>query len=221
MSLVDVRVYDADRFILDHLWYVNAFPADGVTYALANLTKTYLGGPPALVLTGPNVGLNVGLATLFSGTVGAAAAAGLPAIAFSGDSGAQRGFKELQPGDSSFIYADAAVRFTNAVVAAGAPYLPAGLALNVNFPAAGPGTQCTSGDSFKFVLSRVHWVFALPVDVETCGSRSLPSESSVVGTDSGCFASVSVFKASSKLDVGKEDQAAVLKKIGGILSCLP
>jgi 5'-nucleotidase len=214
----------ANPCVADHLWYVNAFPADGVKYALANLTETYFGGSPALVVTGPNVGVNVGIATQISGTVGAAVAAvaaGVPAIAFSGDSGPLRGYKELQPGDNSFIYADASVRFTNAIVAAGAPYLPSGLALNVNFPAAGPGTQCTSGDSFKFVLSRVHWVFDLPIDVQTCGSQSLPSESSVIGTNSGCFASVSVFKASSKLDVGKEDQAAVLAKIGGILSCLP
>jgi 5'-nucleotidase len=204
----------------DHIWYVNAYPADGVTYALANLTSKYIGGSPALVLTGPNVGNNLGLSTLFSGTVGAASAAGLPAVAFSAATGTQRSYTELVEGDSSYIYADAAVRLTNALIAGGAPYLPSGIALNVNFPAAGPGTACTSGASFSFVLSRVHWVFGLPVDVNTCGSRSLPTETSVVGTD-GCYASVSVFKASTKLDAGKSDQAAVLSKLGNFLTCLP
>jgi 5'-nucleotidase len=191
-----------------------------VTYALKNLTSTYLDGPPALVLTGPNVGSNVGLATLFSGTVGAASAAGLPAVAFSGTTGDQRSYTELVEGDYSYIYADAAVRFTNALVAAGAPYLPTGYALNVNFPAAGAGTACTSGDSFEFVLSRVHWALDLPVDVKTCGSSSLPTETSVVDT-AGCYASVSVFKASTKLDAGKNEQAAVLSKLGSLLTCLP
>jgi 5'-nucleotidase len=100
------------------------------------------------------------------------------------------------------------------------PYLPAGYALNVNFPAAGLGTACTSGASFQFVLSRVHSVLGLPVDVKTCGSSSLPTETSVIGA-AGCYASVSVFKTSTKLDAGKTEQAAVLAKLQPILACLP
>jgi 5'-nucleotidase len=174
-------------------------------------------------LTGPNVGANLGLQAFFSGTVGAASAAalaGIPSIAFSGATGDQRSYTALAAGDYSYIYAGAATRLAEAVLAAGAPYLPAGTALNVNFPAAGPGTACASADAFEFVLSRVHFVFGLPVDVKTCGSSSLPTESSVVGTD-GCYASVSVFDASNKLDAGKSEQAAVLAKLSGFLTCLP
>ncbi|EIN14711.1 5'/3'-nucleotidase sure family protein [Punctularia strigosozonata HHB-11173 SS5] len=208
----------------DHIWYVNAYPADGVTFGLNNLSSTFFGGPPALVVTGPNVGGNAGLTTLFSGTVGAASAAaqaGVPAIAFSGATGSQRAYTELVPGDYSFIYASAAQRLTAALLASGAPYLPANTALNVNFPAAGPGTDCESADDVKFVMSRVHTVLGLPVDVKTCGSSSLPSESSVVGTSGGCFASVSVFSSSTKLDVGKSTQQIVLDKLSNIFTCLP
>ncbi|EPQ52762.1 sure-like protein [Gloeophyllum trabeum ATCC 11539] len=208
----------------DHIWYVNAHPVDAVQFGVQNLSSTYLGGPPSLILTGPNVGNNLGIVTQFSGTVGAAsegAKLGIPSIAFSAATGSERSYTELAPGDYSYIYAQASLRLAGALVQSGAtPYLPAGTALNVNFPAAGPGTDCASPEDFKFVLSRVYSVLGLPVDVQTCGSSSLPSESSVVGTD-GCYASVSVFKASSKTDASKSDQQTVLNSLGALLTCLP
>jgi 5'-nucleotidase len=214
---------------------------DGVTFGLNNLSSTFFGGLPALVVTGPNVGGtcnhpaplshdlhcatgNTGLAAFFSGTIGAATAAaqaGVPAIAFSGATGTQRSYTELSPGDYSFIYAGAAERLTAALLASGAPLLPAGTALNVNFPAAGPGTACTSAASFEFVMSRVNTALGLPIDVTTCGSSSLPTESTVVGTSGGCFASVSVFSSSTKLDAGKSAQQVVLNKLSTFFSCLP
>jgi 5'-nucleotidase len=160
------------------------------------------------------------VATLFSGTVGAASAAGIPAIAFSGTTGSQRSYTELQAGDYSFIYADAALRLVNALIASGVPYLPAGTALNVNFPAVGAGTGCTIGADFKFVMSRIYSLLGLPVDATTCGSSALPSESSVVRT-SGCYASVSLFNTASKLDASKASQATVIAKLASFLSCLP
>ncbi|TRM63968.1 5'/3'-nucleotidase sure family protein [Schizophyllum amplum] len=204
----------------DHLWYVNAYPADGITYGLANLSATYLGGPPALVVTGPNQGSNLGIATLFSGTVGAAAAAGMPAIAFSGASGSHRAYTELVAGDYSYVYADAALRLVDALLAGGVPYLPSGTALNVNFPEAGPGTACESGADVVFVMSRVYWALGLPIDAAQCGGNTLPTESSVVGTE-GCYASVSLFDTSNKLDAGKADQQTVVDALGDFLSCLP
>lgn len=199
---------------------MNAYPADAVTYALANLTTPYLGAAPALVLTGPNVGSNLGIATLFSGTVGAAAAAGLPAVAFSGASGAPRPHTVLPAEDYAVVYAGAALRLAAALAAAGPPYLPAGVALNVNFPAAGAGTACVAAGDVVFVLSRVYSALGLPVDVETCGSKALPTESTVVGTK-GCYASVSVFETASKLDAGEAKQAVVLARLAGLLQCLP
>lgn len=181
----------------------------------------YLGGPPAIVLTGPNVGSNLGIETLFSGTVGAAAAAGIPAIAFSGTSGSPRASTTLPANDYAVIYAGAALRLTAAVVKAGGQFLPAGAALNVNFPVAGAGTACASPADVKFVLSRVYSVLGLPVDVNTCGSSSLPTETTVVNTKGGCYASVSVFDTGSKLDAGKAKQQAVLSRLESFLTCLP
>jgi 5'-nucleotidase len=108
------------------------------------------------------------------------------------------------------------VRLVNALVAAGAPYLPSGTALNVNFPAAGAGTACTSAASFKFVLSRVYSTSG--ATVATCSASTLPTESSVVAR-SGCYASVSVFDASTKKDTSAANQATVLGKLGSFLSC--
>ncbi|KZT29717.1 5'/3'-nucleotidase sure family protein [Neolentinus lepideus HHB14362 ss-1] len=208
----------------ERLWYVNAYPVDAVRFGIQNLSSVYLGGIPSLVLTGPNVGTNLGIATQFSGTVGAAsegAKLGIPSIAFSASTGSERSYTELEAGDYSFIYAQASLRFVNTLIQSGAsPLLPSGTALNVNYPGVGASTNCTSATDFKFVLSRVYSALGLPVDVNNCGSRHLPTESDVVGTD-GCYASVSVFNADSKLDAGKSAQQAVLDSLSGFLTCLP
>ncbi|KAH8835082.1 5'/3'-nucleotidase sure family protein [Flagelloscypha sp. PMI_526] len=199
----------------DHIWYVNAYPVDGIKFGLSNLTKSLFSGNPTLVATGPNVGSNLGVETLFSGTVG------IPAVAFSGADETRKSYKDLKDGDVSSIYAEGAVKFLSALVDAGAPYLPANVILNVNFPKAGDGTDCKSAKDFKFVQSRVYWHLSLPIDVETCDNGGvLPTESSVVGTD-GCYVSVSAMKTSNKLDASKPDQSTVNNKLAGILTCLP
>lgn len=59
-------------------------------------------------------------------------------------------------------------------------------------------------------------------DVSTCGGKTrLPTEREVVETKGGCFASVSVGKASTKGDAGRAEQAVVLRKLGPVLGCLP
>lgn len=68
-------------------------------------------------------------------------------------------------------------------------------------------------------MSRITWN-PFETDVKTCGSDSLPSESSVIGT-TGCYSSVSVFNASTKLDVDAATQGVVLKKLEGLFTCLP
>ena len=71
------------------------------------------------------------------------------------------------------------------------------------------------------MLSRIN--AALPLvtedDVETCGSRRLPKEDDVVNK-AGCYASISVGKADSKLDAGRDAQTVVLGKLKPILGCL-
>jgi len=205
--------------------YVNSFPVTAMKFGVQNLSTTFFGGVPDLVVSGPNVGVNTGIITVFSGTVGAASAAAdqldIPGIAFSGTTGTETGFNVATP-DYSLIYADLATNVTSTLLASGAPFLPSGTWLNVNFGAAGAGTSCTSASDFQFVFSRIYTstIISGP-DVTTCNNGGvLPPESTVVGT-TGCFASISVGKASDKLDADEAQQAVVLGKLSSILSCLP
>ncbi len=118
------------------------------------------------------------------------------------------------------VYADLSTNVTQTLVASGKPYLPSNIWLNVNFPAVSD-SACSSPASFKFVLSRLYGATILtPNDVSTCGSMRLPTETAVVGT-AGCYASVSVGNAGTKVDGTAAQQAVVLGKLKGILSCLP
>lgn len=205
--------------------YVNSFPVTSIKYGIDTVAPQFFDGPPQLAVAGPNVGGNLGPTVFVSGTVGAAtyaATAGVPAIAFSGESGEQTAW-DVEPVPAySGIYAALAANFTELVLDSGTPYLPDGVYLNVNFPEAGDGTACVSAKDFRFVLSRI--MTAVPVvtpdDVETCGTNRLPTETSVVGTD-GCFVSVSVGNAASKSDSDAEKQKVVLDKLGPNLECLP
>lgn len=49
--------------------YVNAYPADSARYGIQTLSPLFFGGPPTLVVSGPNVGLNTGTTVNISGTV--------------------------------------------------------------------------------------------------------------------------------------------------------
>jgi len=219
--------------------YVNSYPVTSIRYGIKNLSTPLLGGPPDLALSGFNVGgqsihhfcavnesltnpkANTGISTFLSGTVGAACEAaklGYPAIALSGSTGNQTAWN-APPSTYQGVYADLSLNITQTLLASVAPYLPPGIWLNVNFSPVG-SDSCTSAGDFGFVLSRIYpnpfgW------DVETCGNDGhLPTESTVMGT-SGCWASVSVAVASTKLDAGINDQAVVMSKLGGILTCLP
>lgn len=205
--------------------YVNSYPVTAMKYGVQTISQTYFGKTPDLVVSGPNVGTNLGVVTLLSGTVGAASAAAdqldVPGLAFSGSTGTQTAWNVATP-DYALLYADLAANVTAAVVKAGAPYLPSNTFLNVNFPAAGAGTSCTKTADFKFVLSRIYTASIISgKDVVTCGNGGrLPTETVVVGT-SGCYASVSVGLANNKLDANASEQAVVLAKLSSILSCLP
>ncbi len=203
--------------------WVNSFPVTSVKYGLSTFGPQIWGDSagPDLVVTGPNVGSNLFLAVPFSGTVGAAVEAahnhGIPAIAFSGaDSGTLRWDTAPAPA-RSLVYADLAARLTDRVLAAGAPYLPDDVFLNVNFP--GVDDECAAADDFKWVLSRINPGIVSAPDVETCGSDRLPTETDVINAD-GCFASISVGDASDKTTAPAEKQAVVLEKLRDILTCL-
>jgi 5'-nucleotidase len=116
--------------------------------------------------------------------------------------------------EAAHIYANLTSKFVDTLLAGSTPILPPGISLNVNYPAT---RNCSTVSAFKFVLTRIE---ADPTaeDVNTCGSVHLPDESSVV-KGSGCFASVSVFNASTKADVDAATQQFVLEKLGGLLTC--
>ena len=220
--------------------YVNSFPVTSMRYGIQTLSPKFFAGAPDIAVAGFNVGgeeshlykleihlttstlANLGLTVLLSGTVGAATEAskeGIPAIAFSGTTGSQTAY--TAPVQTYMTtYADLSTNVTQSLVASGKPYLASGTWLNVNFPSVSDST-CSSPAGFKFVLSRIYsaTIFT-PTDVKTCGSTRLPTETTVVGT-AGCYASISVGNAVTKLDATAAQQAVVLKKLQGILSCLP
>ncbi|KAG9125175.1 hypothetical protein FRC07_008678 [Ceratobasidium sp. 392] len=190
--------------------YVNSYPVTAVKYGTATLAPKFFGGAPDIVVTGPNLGNNLGSTTKISGTVGAATEAvkqGIPAIAFSGKSGSGRSYTTLKAGDQSFIYAQISQLLINTLTATAKPWLPAGVGLNVNFPAI--SSTCPDADSFQFVLTRIYKDSR--TDVKTCDNDGhLPDESTVLKTSGECYVTVSVFDASNKLDASAEQQECVM-----------
>lgn len=60
---------EADRTSLQ---YVNSYPVTSIRYGIDTLAPRFFGGEPDIAVAGPNVGSNLGLVVLVSGTVGAA-----------------------------------------------------------------------------------------------------------------------------------------------------
>ena len=98
--------------------------------------------------------------------------------------------------------------------------------MNVNFgpttfsSSGQPNGACASPADFQWIFTRL-LKSSSATDVETCGSTTLPDETTVVDSSAGCFASVTVMNASTKADVGADVQAAVLERLApsGLLSC--
>ena len=223
---------------------MNSYPVTAMRYGIETLGPKFFGGAPDIAVTGPNVGSNLGVVVLASGTVGAATEAvkegmsllylaiidskahtytstGIPGIAFSGASGSPTAWNARTPSYST-VYAQLATQFTSAVLNAGPkPYLPSNVYINVNFPASS-SSSCSSASDFRFVLSRIYPAVPVltPKDVVTCGNGGrLPTESSVTGLK-GCLVSVSVGKASTKGDASAAEQQAVLNRLRGVLTCM-
>ncbi|KAI4139007.1 MAG: hypothetical protein L6R39_006504, partial [Caloplaca ligustica] len=199
--------------------YVNSYPVTSMRYGIKTLApRFFAGAPPDIAVAGFNVGANLGTTTLISGTVGAATEAakeGIPALAFSGSTGSQTAWTASVPLYAS-VYAALSANVTNTLVAGAKPYLPANIWLNVNYPAVTAST-CASPRNFSYVLSRINAAGpGATADVRTCGSTRLPTESNVVGTKGGCYASVSVGRADTKTDAGASEQGVVLQRLGGI-----
>ncbi|MGI9823768.1 5'/3'-nucleotidase SurE [Agromyces sp. Marseille-Q5079] len=117
-------------------------PADSVELGLAT---AFADGAPDLVISGTNVGQNIGAATVHSGTIGAAVTAlneGIPAIAVSTEVGATGG-----PFAETAAFVVRLVAQLDRLTGAG-PILPNGIGLNVNYPIVDdggtPGVALTS-----------------------------------------------------------------------------
>lgn len=222
------------------LRWVNSFPATAVRWGVTRFAPEVWGtesSQPDLVLTGPNVGSNKSLVALFSGTVGAAAwaarEAGIPAVAFSGESGGNAPWNVQPRPLRAIVYAKFARRFTDLLVSATMSggnrerILPEGVFLNVNFPQV--DGACDAPEKFRFVLTRFNPRFFGEEDaVPPCAAATrdparpfyLPTENAVVATP-GCWASVSVGDARDRTTAPRALQEAVIAKIGGIFECLP
>ncbi|KDR74030.1 hypothetical protein GALMADRAFT_157827 [Galerina marginata CBS 339.88] len=201
--------------------YVNGFPVDSVRYGIQTLAPKFFGTKPDFVMSGSNIGTNLGSTVMISGTVGAASEAaleGIPSIAFSGSSGSQVSYTTLTDTTSSSskaanIYTSLALKFMTALLNNSGPILPPGISVNVNFAST---SSCSSASSYKFVFTRI-LASSSATDVTTCGTNHLTAESTAI--TKGCIATVSVFNASTKADVNAATQGVVLNKLTSILSC--
>lgn len=117
-------------------YYVDGTPVAALLHGLEVVGKARWGKAPDLVLSGPNEGQNVGAIILSSGTVSAAqyaAVSGIPAIALSAGMNTTAATLDNP-------LSDEVARRTLELISAldaraqGGALLPAGLALNVNFP---------------------------------------------------------------------------------------
>lgn len=118
-------------------FYVNGTPIMSMLYGVDVQAKTRWGKNPDLVLSGPNEGQNVGAIVMSSGTIGNAqnaASRGIPAIALSADSSTADNTNLANP--ESIKVAKLTTDLLAALQAKSGtdPLLPAGVALNVNFP---------------------------------------------------------------------------------------
>lgn len=102
-------------------WWVNGTPADCVKLGIENLMKA----KPDLVVSGINMGENLGTDVIYSGTVSAAVEAaifGIPAIAFS--------YQDYNAEDMT-VAAEAAKQITTLLLKRG---IPSNQVLNINIP---------------------------------------------------------------------------------------
>lgn len=123
--------------------YVHGTPVMATMYGLDVLAVARWGKAPDLVLSGPNEGQNVGKVVVSSGTIGnaqLAAGRGIPAIALSAGSDTVDNTGLANP--RSRVVAQLAMKLIASLQAkaGSAALLPAGVALNVNFPDA-PGAN--------------------------------------------------------------------------------
>jgi len=124
--------------IAEDQYYVNGSPVAAILYGIEVAAKEKWNAAPDLVITGPNVGNNLGTITSHSGTIGAAITAlnrGIPALAMSGANG---------DAATAPLLAEVTLRLLAAIEERGRIVLPAGIGLNVNVPVLDPSRAAAS-----------------------------------------------------------------------------
>lgn len=211
---------------------MNSNPVTSVRIGLSDIAPTLWSttSPADLVVSGVNVGNNLGWQVYGSGTANVAMYAaknGVPALAFSGYEKAIVGWDQPLPYHSG-LYAALAHTLVDTLVNGGKPYLPPSVWLNVNFPSV--ASQCISAEQFKFVLTKMELSLLLPIgteldkpDVELCGNKGrLPLEDWVMRQHAKeCVVTVSVGKAGIiGVNADKQEQKAVAQRLSSVLTCL-
>ncbi|KAJ3565673.1 hypothetical protein NP233_g7483 [Leucocoprinus birnbaumii] len=202
-----------------NIHYVNAFPVDAVRLGIQEFAEARWGDKPDFVVSGSNVGNNLGSGISGSGTVGAASEAaleGIPSFAFSGASTSSVSYTTLtsSPNSSSTIaantYSSLIIKFLSTIRAGGSstPIVPSGYSVNINF-------SLSSICALRVLIRR------------RCGTNNLPAETtvSVLGDILGglagkCVATVSVFDANTKKDAPAAAQKVVFDRLDSILTCV-
>lgn len=143
----------------DDFFYVDGTPIMSLMYGLDIIAMKRWGKAPDLVLSGPNQGQNVGYIVLNSGTVSNAqfaATRGIPAIALSAGENTVDDAQLANP--NSAIVARLSADLVNALDLRSkkAVMLPAGMALNVNFPDAleGASWKASRIGTYNFIQMR-------------------------------------------------------------------
>ncbi|QJQ32585.1 acid phosphatase [Sphingomonas lacunae] len=118
-------------------YYVAGTPVMAMLYGIDVVAQSRWGGPPDIVLSGPNIGQNAGSIVISSGTVSNAQFAmirDIPAIALSAGEHTASGADLVNP--QSVEVATLTVRLLDQLElsSGGGRLLPSGVALNVNFP---------------------------------------------------------------------------------------
>lgn len=127
-------------------YYIDGSPATAAVYGVEVLARAKWAAGPDLVVSGPNVGNNLGTVIPHSGTVGAAVTMlnrGIPAIAVSGANGTAA---------TANLLAAITLRVIAAIEANGRITLPPGVGLNVNIPVLDP---TRSPASYRFAFTQV------------------------------------------------------------------
>ncbi|MBW0548087.1 hypothetical protein O181_087802 [Austropuccinia psidii MF-1] len=207
----------------DHIWYVNAYPVDGIRYGIDTLSPRFYAQQPDIVVSGPNVGENVSLQKYFSGTLGAALYAserGLPSIAISTDDHHRHSFEKLTSSDSSYIYAKVTIRILNELIRIkdSGQFLPPKCTLNINLQKSGQGTNCLEASDYKFALTTT-FGFSKSLKFNHCGSKHLPAERKILKRHDGCWGTVTVIRTRFKDDGTSDEQHSVLMRSPNFFSC--